>query len=224
MLHAPVLFRPYATGFAVVLGLLATWTLAAEATRPSLGYFPANAVEAQAVAQESSSAAAAAWFGWPRGDLWADYAVTANAGLIDAVTANGPLRADDHANKVAETAAMFAPSDARSWLLLAVNARAASNDTRTTTLLKMSYYTSPYSDALFPLRVRVASRSSNIADEELASFAEYELGVVVGQKPELKRHIMAAYRSASPAGRLFFDGALSKLDPNFLRELKSAKP
>lgn len=223
MLHAPVLFRPYATGFASLLGLLATWTLAAEATRPSLGYFPANAVEAKAVAQENSSAAAAAWFGWPRGDLWADYAITANAGLIGAATANSPIRADDHANEVAETAAMFAPSDARSWLLLAMNAQATSNDTQTTALLKMSYYTAPYSDGLFPLRLQTATRSQSIADEELASFVEYELGVVVGQKPGLRRLIGLAYRSASPAGRRFFESALAKLDPTLLNELKRAR-
>lgn len=224
MLHAPVLFRPLATGFAVVLGMLAAWTLAAEVTRPSLGYFPANAAEAKAVALENSSAATAAWFGFPRGDLWTDYAVTANAGLISAAIANSPSRPDDHANDVADTAAMFAPSDARSWLLLAVNAQAASNNAKTTALLKMSYYTSPYSDTLFPLRIQIATRSPSIADEELASFVEYELGVVVGQKPALKRSVALAYRSASPDGRRFFDSALAKLDPNYLNEMKSAKP
>ncbi len=220
MLHASVQLRPFATGFAVVLGLLATWTLAAETTRPRLGYFPADAAEAKAAAQENSSTAAAAWFGWPRGDLWADYAVTANAGLISGTIAP-PSRPDDHANDVAETAATFAPADARSWLLLAMSAQAASNVAKATALLKMSYYTSPYSDGLFTQRLQTATRSQSIADEELASYVEYELGVVIGQKPDLKRSIGLAYRSASSAGRQFFEGALAKLDPNFLNELKA---
>lgn len=224
MLHAPVLIRPFATGFALVLGLLAAWIIAAELSRPSLGGFPVNAVEAKAVALKNAAAATAAWVGWPRGELWADYAVTANAGSIGAINAGSPSRADDHANGVTETAARLAPSDARSWLLLAMNAQAAANNSKSLALLKMSYYTSPYSDALFPLRIQVATRSPGIADEELSSFVEYELGVVVGQKPDLKRSIAPAYRTASPAGRHFFDSALAKLDPAYLAELKAPKP
>lgn len=222
MLHAPVLLRPFATGFALLLGLLAAWIIAAELSRPSLGSFPANAVEAKAVALKNAAAATTAWVGWPRGELWADYAVTANAGAIGAMNAGSSSRADDHANGVAETAARLAPSDARSWLLLAMNALV--NDSKTLALLKMSYYTSPYSDALFPLRIQVATRSPGIADEELSSFAEYELGVVISQKPDLKRSIAPAYRTASPAGRHFFDSALAKLDSAYLAELKALKP
>ena len=224
MLHAPVLIRPFVTGFALVLGLLAAWIMAAELSRPSLGAFPANVVEAKAMAQQNSAAATAAWIGWPRGELWADYAVTANAGSIGATNASGPSRADDAANGVAETAAKLTPSDARTWLLLAMNAQTSANDPKTLALLKMSYYTSPYSDALFPLRIQVATRSLSITDEELSSFVEYELGVVVGQKPNLKRSIAPAYRTASPAGRRFFESALAKLDPAYLAELKASKP
>lgn len=63
MLHAPVLIRPFATGFALVLGLLAAWIIAAELSRPSLGGFPVNAVEAKAVALKNAAAATAAWVG-----------------------------------------------------------------------------------------------------------------------------------------------------------------
>ena len=175
-------------------------------------------------ALQNSAAATAAWVGWPRGELWTDYAVTANAGSIGAMNASSPSRADDRASSVAETAAILEPSNARSWLLLAMNAQAASNDSKALALLKMSYYTSPYSDALFSLRIEVATRSPSIADEELSSFVEYELGVVGGQKPDLKRYIARAYRTASPAGRHFFESALAKLDPAYLAELKALKP
>jgi hypothetical protein len=105
-----------------------------------------------------------------------------------------------------------------------MNAQAASNDPKTLTLLKMSYYTSPYSDALFPMRIQVATGSPSIADEELSSYVEYELGVVVGRKPDLKRSVAPAYRTASPAGRRFFETVLEKLDPAYLAELKALKP
>lgn len=205
-----------------MLGLSAAWVVTPEVSRPSLRSFPTNAVEAKTIALQNSAAATAAWIGWPRGELWADYAATAAAGSIGVMNGSGLTRTDDHANGVAETAARLAPSDARSWLLLAMSVPA--NDPKTLALLKMSYYTSPYSDALFPLRIQVATRSPSIDDAELSSFAEYELGVVVGQKPDLKRSIAPAYRTASPAGRRFFDGALAKLDPAYLAELKALKP
>ena len=222
MIQAPVPLRPYASGFAVVLGFLATWIIAAELVRPSPVSFPADTGDARAL-QNSMGTATTAWLGWPRGELWSDYAVTANSGLIVALNASGLSPANEHGNDVAEVAARLAPWNARTWLLLALNAVAASNDPKALALLKMSYYTSPYSDALFPVRIQVASRTPGISDEELDSFAEYEIGVVVSQKSDLKKFIASAYRAASPAGRIFFDRALTKLDPGYLAELKAAK-
>jgi hypothetical protein len=221
MLHAPVQLRSFATGLAMVLGLLATWIIGAEATRPDLDFFPTSLEEARSAAWQNQSAATAAWLGWPRGDLWSDYAVTANAAAIEKVLAARPSQGGDTANDIAETAAVYAPSDARAWLLQAAHAQAASNVAKTTSLLKMSYYTSPYSDALFPVRIRIATRSPAIVDDELASFVEYELGVVVGQKPALGPAIAAAYRSASPDGRRFFDRALAKLNEKLPGEVGS---
>lgn len=224
MLHAPVLLRPFATGFALVLGLLAVWILAAEMARPSHIYISTNSIHTQATAQQNSSAATAAWLGWLRGDLWTDYAVTANAGSIGATNANALSHADNHANGIAEIAARLAPSDARSWFLLAMNAQATLNNPKALALLKMSYYISPYSELIFPLRIQVATRFPSIADEELRSFVEYEIDVAIRHTPHLKRYIAPAYRSASPAGRRFLDSTLAKLDPGYLAELKAPKP
>lgn len=224
MLHQPILIRPFAISFAVLLGLLAAWIMAAELARPNLAFFPSSPIEAQTAASHNAAAATAAEFGWPRGELWVDHAVTAHANMIGAVIAGGSTRIPDGAAGVAETAATLAPADPRAWLLLAANAQAAGDDTRASALLKMSYYTSPYSDALFPLRIQTATRSSSTADEELSSFVEYELGVAVGHKPDLRPAVAAAYRAASQSGRAFFDKALAKLDPNYLAQLKATKP
>ena len=226
-LQPPVMVRSFGAGFAVVLGLLAAWIIAAELIRSDMRFFPGNAAEAKTAAMKQSSAAVAAWIGWPRGELWTDYAVTANAALIGDMKDGklaGASGLDNSARGVAETAATLAPSDARAWLLLAMNAWSESNDDKAAALLKMSYYTSPYSDDLFPLRIQIAARSPRTADEELNSYIEYELGVVVSHKPNLKRSIASAYRAASPTGRLFFDRSLAKLDPNYLAELKATKP
>lgn len=227
-LQSPILVRSCAAGFAVVLGLQAALILGAELTRPKMRFFPGNGTEANAAHTHNSSAATAAWIGWPRGDLWTDYAVTANASVIGEIedgTISSPSSLNKGAPRVAEIAATLAPSDARAWLLLAMdNAQAASNAGKALAQLKMSYYTSPYNDELFPLRIQVAARSPSIADDELSSFVEYEIGVVLRHKPSLKRAIASAYRIASPAGIRFFETTLAKLDPKYLAELKISKP
>jgi hypothetical protein len=225
--RSPAVIRSLATGFAVVLGLQAAWIVTAELIRPRQVFFPANAMDAKSAIADNSAAATAAWIGWPRGDLWADYAVTANAGMIGSLetAASDAQSPNQAANSIAATAAALAPSDARAWVLLAMNAQSASNDAKSDSKnlapLRMSYYTSPYSDDLFPLRIQIATRSSAINDEELGIYAEYELGVAIRNKPALKPAIALAYRNASPAGRAFIEGVLAKLDANYLSELKS---
>ncbi len=152
-LQSSVLIRSCAVGFAVILGLQAAWILAAELTRPEMQFFPGNGTDARAGATHYSSAAAAAWIGWQRGDLWTDYAVTANAAVIGDIedgVMSAPSSPAKGARDVAETAAELSPSDARAWLLLALNdGQSASNAGKALAELKMSYYTSPYSEELF---------------------------------------------------------------------------
>jgi hypothetical protein len=224
---SPIVVRRFAAFFAAVLGLQAAWIMAAELTRPAMPFFPGNAVSAKMAATKAASAANAAWLGWPRGELWSDYAVTANAKLLNELESgavSGAAGINDGARNVAETAATLAPSDARNWVLLAMNQMAAGNYGKALAQLKMSYYTSPYSDDLFPFRIQTAARSPSNTDEELSSYVEYELGVIVRQKPDLKRWIASAYGNGSSAGRQFLNQALNKVDPAYLAQLKAAKP
>ena len=226
--QSPTSVRSYASIFAIVLGLQAAWLITAELARPKLPFFPINGTEAQAAATHQSAAAIAAGIGWPRGSLWVDYAITANAAVAgnmeDGSIPNAP-GANDKPYKTAETAAALTPADARAWVLLAmITAQTDSKDSIALAQLKMSYYTSPYNDALFPLRIQIAARSPSIADDELQSFVEYELGMVVRHRPTLKRSIATAFRAASPAGRHFLESALAKLDPKLLAELRAATP
>jgi hypothetical protein len=220
--------RIYAGAFAVVLGLQSAWLLAAEISRPALPFFPMNGAEAKAAAMHGSAAATAAWIGWPRGELWVNYAITANAALFgnleDRAVRNGN-RADGNAISVVEMAAALAPSDARAWLLLAgVHSQSAMNTTQAFAQLKMSYYTSPYNEYLFPLRIQIIARSTTTFDDELRGFAEYELRKVIRDRPELKRSIASAFRFASPAGRQFLETSIGGIDPKFLSELKTISP
>jgi hypothetical protein len=202
--------------------------MAAEATRPKLPFFPMNGAEAKASAMYRSAMATAAWIGWPRGDLWVDYSVTVNAALLADIEDGIAGKADhpeQNAPGVSETAARLAPSDARAWLLLAsVNEQSASNDSRALAQLKMSYYTSPYNEHLFPLRIQIVARSTARFDGELRGFSDYELGLAIRGQPRLRQSIASAFRMASSEGRQILETSIGKHDPKFLAELKTANP
>lgn len=223
----PELIRRYGTALAAILGLLAVWIVAAELIRPNLRYFPRTASQAQADAAQAAAAQTAAWLGWPRGPLWTDYALAASAADLASATNNAaPQKSSPNQAfaAIAETAARLAPSDARAWLLLAQAEQMASNNRAVQTRLKMSYYTSPYRDDLFPIRIQVVAHMPSNSDAELSSYAEYELAVALRRRPPLKESVTAAYRAASPSGRRFFEHALAKLDPDYLTYLMAKKP
>ncbi len=221
-------FRFYSTIFAAVLGLQAAWLIAAELTRPELPFFPVNAAQSNDAATHDVAAAVAATIGWPRGSLWIDRVMSANGALIGSIEdgiipARHTTAEEDY--RVAETAALLAPSDARAWLLLAMlSEQSAPNSGKAQAQLKMSYYTASYNEQLFPLRIQIGARLANLDDNELRSFIEYELSMILRLKPELKRSIELAFHSASTGGRQFLEAMIAKSDPEFLSKLKMAKP
>lgn len=218
-------FRAGVLILGAVLAVQATWILAPEILRPALPFFPATPSEARSLATRHAEAALAAAVGWPRGDLWTDKALTANAALVSAFEDGLPSRAPaaPDARATARTAAKLAPADARAWLLLAM-ASARSHDNKAPAQLKMSYYTAPYSVRLFPLRVQVAAQLPQLNDRELQDFLQSELKMVIQGRPNLKLSIASAFRSATPAARQFFETALAQLDAKLLAQLRSANP
>ncbi len=220
--------RLYTAIFAGVLGLQAIWLLAAEITRASLPFFPTSDAEAKTVAAQNAAAAAAARIGWPRGDLWVDYAMTEDAvllGVIESGIISNAQGSNDKIYLMTEYAATLAPYDSRAWLMLAAtNIQSGSKSSEILAQIKMSYYTSANDVRLMPIRIQIATRSSVIADNELQSFVENDIRTIILQKPDLKRAIALAYRGASPSGRRFLEGKLAELDPKFLPELQGGKP
>jgi hypothetical protein len=202
--------------FACILGLQTIWIVAAEITRPRMPYFPVSGVEAKSLAADRAAASLASTVGWPRGDLWIDSAIAENAAFLadsqNAARANssGPGPYDTVAR-----AAALAPSDARGWVILAAlseqNSAAAA---KAFAHLKMSYYTSPYNEALFPWRIQIASQLPADADEELRTYIKYEIGTVISRKPAAKLAIIAALKTSSPAGRKLLDSLLRELNLN----------
>lgn len=227
-IHSAISIRIYAGVFGILLALQSIWLIAAEVTRPAILFFPTNATQANAAATQHSAAAAAANIGWPRGDLWVDNAITASAAALSAcesANAANALAANSQTLSIDNTAAALAPADARAWILLAMaSEQTASKKDQALAQLKMSYYTAPYNEYLFPLRIQIVARLSNINDEELRVFIEYELRLAMHDRPNFKHSIASAFGKAGPAGRQFFEATLAKIDPKFLAQLRTANP
>ena len=204
-------FRFYAGALGVALCVQAIWLFGAEAIRPALPYFPADTREAKVLAASRTAAAAAALIGWPRGELLTERALTANAPVIAAFESNTVPPLDGDAAAADESAARWSPSDARGWLLLAAsNASPPGDHQRAPRALKMSYYTSPYNEELFPLRILLAARSTGTIDDELRDCITLELDLILRKRPDLKDYVLRMLTTASPAVRQLLEGSLKK--------------
>jgi hypothetical protein len=180
-----------------------------------MAYFPANGADARSVAADGPAASLASTIGWPRGDLAMDAAIAENAAFLAGVRSGARPTTSGPGYDAAARAASLAPSDARGWVMLAAlseqNPAAAA---KAAAYLKMSYYTSPYNEALFPWRIQIASQLPADADEELATYIKYEIGVAIGRKPAAKLALAADLKTSSPAGRKLLDSLLQELPSN----------
>jgi hypothetical protein len=217
------LFRGALLLLALVLAGQATWLLTAEFTRPPIVSFPADAQAAEALGAQRNAANLAASFGFIRGDLWADSALT-YLGLFWNDTEQEPTadsKSTKLALKAADQALSLAPHDARIWLVLAsidlqlnwINEKAAA------AALRMSYYTDANNPALIPLRLRLALRSDALTDEDFQRLIKHDVQLIVTRKPELKGVILSAYAGASQLGQKFLAEALKDLDPGLVARL-----
>lgn len=220
--RVPTSFRIYTTIFALILGVSAAWLLAAEFLRASVPFFPTGQIEIQYASAQRDKAAVAARVGWIRGDLWTDYALSADSRQL---SDNATSTTNEDAERVSERALTHAPYEARLWLMLsAINAKSGWKERKTLSQLKMSYYTAPNDTRLMPLRIATAMQSQAIGDEELQGLVEHELRTIVARRPELKPVLAKVYIGASSAGRHFMEEKLALLDPKFLIELQSKSP
>jgi len=217
--------RFFAAIFALVLGLQSAWIIAAELLRPQLPYFPKTDAEAQVTAAALSAAETSAAIGWPRGDLSVEYALALNAPILAALENGAPIaaiRAQKNSLAATEGAAALSPSDARAWLMLAAAASVSGPRTvRPLAPLKMSYYTSPYNDALFPIRLALAVQPANRPGDELQGLVVDEIARWLRAHPGQKQPIVQAYRHASPAGRALLETSIGGIDAKLASELQT---
>jgi hypothetical protein len=206
----------------LAVAAFAIWSIAAEAIRPGLDYFPRDATEAKAFGDASGQAASAAYIGMIRGDLWTVAATTLSAPLLfghPARDADARVRADA-ARSDAAYAARLSPYDPRNWLVLAALATNTGTGPRATVEpLKLSYYTGTSDLALAPLRIAVATRGNAIEDGEIAGFVALEIQQWMTKQPEAKAALAGIHAGASPEGRKAIETAAAKVDPAFAASL-----
>jgi hypothetical protein len=196
--------------------LQAAWLFSVEVFRPTLPFFPTGQSEVDYAASQRSKAAAAASVGWPRGDLWAEYALAADSKLH--------VSAPDEGEPVSVKALATAPYDARLWLLLSrLNAQLGWKDEKTLAQLKMAYYTAPNDTRLFASRLQSAMQPQAAGDDELRPLVAHEISAIIMRKPELKPVIADVYRTTNASGRLLIEEQLTSLDRAFLAELQKPK-
>jgi hypothetical protein len=208
--------------FAAILGLAATWLLLVELVRPDWSRLPIDGSPAKAAVAPAGVAAIAAWIGLIRGSLWADYAEALAPNLAASTGRDSPamLAALNSARVAAVRAVELAPHESRAWLLIAA---VDVFDSRRNVAgpLKMSYYTGPNELSLIPLRIATTVRSAAIAEPEVQVLAAGEIRTILTHNPDLKRFLIAAYRSALPEGKRFIEGQVSELDPALLTSLRA---
>jgi hypothetical protein len=217
------LFRGLIVALAFVLGCQALWILAAELSRPTLAGFPVNATS-DAAANRNATALAAS-FGYIRGDLWADYALT----YIDLIRCSERASANaqtsemmGQAREIADRALAFAPYNARVWLALAgIDSRFDWINHRPLAALRMSFYTGANEIELIPSRLLLAVSAQAIADSDFQQLVRHDIRNIVIRKPDLKPAIVAAYRDALPIGQKFIEETLQEVDPALLARLRS---
>ncbi|WP_213739128.1 hypothetical protein [Bradyrhizobium sp. dw_411] len=219
----------------VVLALLglvlitqAAWILLAERYSQNHMRLPLNQQAATVVRIEQDKIRQAAAIAAVRGDLWAESAFTYAGQLwVDpALGLDADSRSNGDAMKTLVRALRFSPHRGDAWLLFAAMAdRCKWARYHPGLLLKMSYYTAPNEASLLPLRLNVSLHNQDaIADIELQDLVRRDIGVVLTRAPVLRPALVAAYRSASPAGRAFAERVIAEIEPGYLGVVRARFP
>jgi hypothetical protein len=209
--------------FGVVLAMQAAWIILAEYYHPGLIKLPVDRQTSLVLLPEQDRIKRAASLATIRGDLWAESAFT-NSNLLwkESPTQDGSKEEIKQVQKELIRALQYSPHRGDVWLMMAAMEDRYSWPTHQPgSLLKMSYYTAPNEQSLFPLRLRTALRPSALQDVEVQDMAQRDIRMAMGKAPALKPALLAAYKDASPQGRSFVDRVVSEIDPTYLAALRA---
>jgi hypothetical protein len=216
-------------GAMAALGLLLTahgaWILLPEVSRPAQIGFPSDQRHATVARLDQERANRSAVLAAVRGDLWAESAFT----YASMLWTDQALELEESGDRSARALVSllktlhYAPHRGDAWLMLASTCeRLKMQACNVGALLKMSYYTTPDQAGLLPLRLAQALRSNEIAgDDELADMVRRDIRFVLTRSPELRPALIAAYRSASSAGKRLVEQAVTPVEPGYLTVLRA---
>jgi len=214
--------------FGVALTTQAVWILLAERYPQNHIQLPVDQNAATIVRIERDKIKQAASVAVVRGDLWAESAFTYAGRLWSdpAIELDTDDRTNGEALKNLIRALRYSPHRGDVWLMFAALAdRYQWTGYQPGSLLKMSYYTAPNEFALFPLRLNVSLHAKGvISDPELQDMVRRDISLILTRAPALKPTLVAAYRSASPAGKAFAERVITEIDPSYLGIIRAGYP
>lgn len=204
--------------FALVLTAQASWILLAELQHPRGVSFPLDRQESFAARPSQDDARRSAELAVVRGDLWAESAFAYSSPLWMQRGTTADTASVDQARADLERALRYAPHRGDVWLLLAAMAgRYNWPRYNVGALLKMSYYTAPNEQVLFPSRIKVSlAAAAALHDRELADMVRRDIRLLITRAPAQKPALVAIYKSASGSSRQFVERVVSEIDPAWL--------
>ena len=211
--------------FGVVLAMQAAWIMLAEYYHPGQIKLPVDRQSSLVVLSEheQDKIRHSASIAKIRGDLWAESAFT-NSNLLWRESSVQ----DDSKEEIKQVqeelirALRYSPHRGDVWLMMAaMEDRYSWPAYQPGSLLKMSYYTAPNEQSLFPLRLRTALQPSTLQDAEVQDMVQRDIRMAMSKVPALKPALLEAYKNASPQGRLFVDRVVSEIDPTYLAALRA---
>ena len=209
--------------FGVVLFLQAIWIAGPELYHTSAIRLALNDKARPSTRAEQERVQQAASLAGFRGDLWSESAFAYSSQLWNA---KPDLSAETAfaERKDLENAIRYSPHRADAWLMFAgMAARYKWKDYKPSSLLKMSYYTAPQDAGLIPLRLMISLREPT-DDPELQELILGEIRAVLTRLPNLRSALTAAYRAASPAGKIAIEQLVSKIDASQLTWITGKSP
>jgi hypothetical protein len=210
--------------FSLVLVAQGAWIILPEVSRPKHIGFPSDQGHATVARQEQDQANRSAAIAVVRGDLWAESAFTYAGMLWTDQAFDLDAKSDRNAkaqNSLSKTL-RYSPHRGDAWLMrAAVCERLQIQACNIGALLKMSYYTAPDEADLLPVRLTQVLHAKEIGgDDELADMARRDIRFVLTRSATLRPALIAAYRSASPAGKLLVEQTVTPVEPGYLPILR----
>jgi len=204
----------------LVLTIEAAWVLLAERNASEFVASPFVELNSAVSIDQRDRFRDVATIAGVRGDLWAESAFAGAALLLENTKDSA---GEERTRSDLTQAVRYAPYQSDVWLTFALLAEKYTwPGADPKALLKMAYYTGPNEVNLIPARLRMALRLvGGAADPEVRDMIRQDVSLIVRRLPALKPILADAYKSGSVEGRIFEEGLIAELDPDYLKTMRN---